>query len=163
MITYEEYFVNLIKEATKTLNLDLQKIDSQSGFITFTINDVNMFAPVIRLAGGARFRVFYDVLNISFEPNDYDLIFQVNKLIHHFNLFEGGLTQLILVEDELGRETPVFKAIDICLSDDAVNNEYINEYHLNLVADVISVASRMEYYRVNYLNKLESLGYTGKN
>ena len=157
MPNYEQYFIDLIKEATNALGLKLNKIDSHNSFVSFTINDVNMFAPVIKLEGGARFRVFYDATNAEYDSSDLQLLSKVNNLIHHFNLFEGGLTQLTLIENETGNLKLVFKAFDICLGDMAIGNEYVKEYHLNLIADIIGVANRMTYYKLNYLDQLEEL------
>lgn len=154
-INYEKYFTTLIKKAANKIQCTIGNIESNDECITFYVNGVSVYAPIVQYGNAKALRFYYDVIDVLYDVNDEETLVNAFQIMNRFNLCEGGLAQFVFLQDEEAEALrPALKTIDIVV---AFDDREIKEYHLNLIADILNISNSINYIKEYYINKLNNL------
>lgn len=155
MANYQKHFKKLIEKAAKAMDFKIKNMTSDDDGLAFDIDGYHFIAFVIDVEGGARCRIFCDIIDCAIDMEDGEKILEATQIMNKFNLEYGGLYSFVFLENE--ELTVALKAIDIVAAEDIYDNEGVKEYHKNLFADILSIVNGVDYIKENYIDPLEDL------
>lgn len=155
MANYQKHFKNLIEDAGKAMGFKIKNMTSDSDGLAFDINGYHFIALVIDVEGGARCRIFFDIINCSIDMEDGAKIIEATQIMNSFNLEYGGLYNFVFLENE--GLMVALKAVDIVAAEGIYDNRGVKEYHKNLFAHILGIVNGVDYIKENYIDPLEDL------
>ena len=157
-MNFEKYFVKLIKKASSKLHHKISDIKYDSDTIEFVFFGVSMYGYIIRHEQGTNLRLYFDIINKKFDMNDNEALLKAFPIINEFNLIEGGLLQLVLLpNDEEETFSLAIKAIDIGVSQYAIENIGMKRLNTDLLFNILRKTIYSDYFVEKYVKKLENI------
>ncbi len=155
---FAKYLIKLIKKASSALNLEISDIKCDSDSIEFVVDGVTMYGVLFKEEEGTKLRLYFVLIDRNFDMNDNEALLEAFPIINSFNLNEGGKLQLVLLPDS-EEETlmPAFKAFDVYVPQDIIEDVELEEDITNLLIGILAYTEKVDYYIENYVKELENI------
>ena len=150
----KKYFISLFKQAAELTNIKLSIIEEQDNYFLMDVHGITFECILIQThEERVVLRTFIDALVANVFNDSMDEVF---KLINRFNLTEGGVYNLVAIENEEEQYMSIaLKTIDIVMLKNLADDEKVKEYHINLLADILNYVNCHSLIKEHYLDKIE--------
>lgn len=150
---------DLLEEVGDAFEEKIEDFTKGENFVSFKFAGVGMDGFFVKQENGSvAIRFYYAIDNVRFSYDDGERLLPSFEIMNRYNLVEGGVTQLVFLDDEENSEFELaLKSFDVALDLEKIDQDFFHNIIIGLIADVLSVCYRMESIEEIYIDSIAEL------